>query len=191
MLNFNNTFETDSILVRPMEIADIDSFGQFVSDKDIWVYFTSDLSNPTDLRQWVEDGVDQIKKESRLSLSIIHKYEGIPVGSTSLGNISYKDKRLEIGWTWLAPEYQGKGINSQVKFLLLKYCFEDLMFKRVEFKTDVLNIAARKALLKIGAVEEGVLRSHTLMTKGRRRDTIYYSILANEWPEIKRKNSIV
>ena len=111
------------------------------------------------------------------------------MGSTSFGNISLRDKRAEIGWTWIGQNYQGKGINSEIKYLMIKYLFETLDFERVELKTDVLNIKARKALLRIGLKEEGVLRSHTLMTHGRRRDTVYYSLLKSEWEEIKLKNN--
>ena len=87
-------------------------------------------------------------------------------------------------------EFQGNGINDQLKYLMLKYCFDNLNFERVEFKTDVLNISARKALKRIGLTEEGILRSHTLMTHNRRRDTIYYSILRSEWNELKIKKQL-
>ena len=85
----------------------------------------------------------------------------------------------------MGKEFQGTGINKECKFLLLQYAFEHLKFERVEFKTDVLNKASRRALEKIGAKEEGILRSHTLMHDGRRRDTIYYGILINEWTSLK------
>ena len=131
----------------------------------------------------------EIKNKKRLAFSIIDKQTNSLVGSTSIGNISERDKRVEIGWTWLGREFQGKGINDQAKYMLLKYCFEELHCERVEFKTDILNVPARNALKRIGAVEEGVLRSHTLMTNNRRRDTIYYSILRQEWENIKTKNN--
>ncbi|WP_262507686.1 GNAT family N-acetyltransferase [Zunongwangia profunda] len=103
------------------------------------------------------------------------------MGSTSFGNYSEKDQRIEIGWTWLGKDFQGNGYNFQAKVLLLNYCFKTLALERVEAKTDVLNRAARNSLLKSGFVEEGILRSHTLLTNNRRRDTIYYSILKAEY----------
>jgi RimJ/RimL family protein N-acetyltransferase len=93
---------------------------------------------------------------------------------------------LEIGATWLAKNYQGTGVNKTCKFLLIRFAFEELNYERVELKTDVLNQQSRKAILKIGAVEEGILRSHILIHDGRRRDTIYYSILKNEWEDVKK-----
>ena len=155
----------------------------------MWTYFTNDLSDQTALRTWVETAVQQIKDKKRLAFSIINKRTDSLVGSTSIGNISERDKRVEIGWTWFSRAFHGKGLNDHSKYLLLKYCFEELGCERVEFKTDVLNIPARNALKRIGAIEEGILRSHTLMTNNRRRDTIFYSILSPEWENVKLKNN--
>lgn len=189
MIDFKKILETNLILMRPISLDDYESFIEICSDKDLWIYFTSDLSNKDTLQKWIETGEQETKNKKRLAFSIIDKQTNLQAGSTSIGNISERDKRLEIGWTWLGREFQGKGINDQAKYLLLKYCFEELDCERVEFKTDVLNKSARNALKRIGAVEEGVLRSHTLMTHNRRRDTIYYSILRNEWKNIKIKNN--
>lgn len=188
MLNFEQTFETGNLIIRPMLPEDTAEFYTLTSDKEMWTYFTSDLSEKTTLSKWIDSAVQQIKDKTRLAFTIIDRKTGNIIGSTSIGSISQRDKRVEIGWTWLGKEFQGTGINSQVKYILLEYCFENLQLKRVEFKTDLLNTPARKALLKIGASEEGVLRSHTLMTGNRRRDTIFYSILKNEWPGIKENN---
>jgi RimJ/RimL family protein N-acetyltransferase len=189
MIDFTKTLETDQILIRPLKQEDYDRFIEITDDKDLWIYFTNDLSDKKVLFEWIETGVQEIKNKMRLAFSIIDKQTNSPIGSTSIGNISERDNRFEIGWTWLCTEFQGKGINDQTKYLLLKYCFEELECQRVEFKTDVLNKPARNALKRIGAVEEGVLRSHTLMTHDRRRDTIYYSILKHEWKNIKFKNN--
>ncbi|HRX11815.1 MAG TPA: GNAT family protein, partial [Draconibacterium sp.] len=127
--------------------------------------------------------------KTRLPFTVILKENNMVTGATSFGNFSVRDKRIEIGWTWFGPQFWGKGINTQAKYLMLKYCFEVLELERVELKTDVLNVPARNALLRMNITEEGVLRSHTLMTKGRRRDTIYYSVLKNEWKNLKLKNN--
>jgi RimJ/RimL family protein N-acetyltransferase len=189
MIDFNKTLETNRILMRPMRLEDYDRFVEISVYKDLWIYFTSDLSDKKVLQSWIETGEQDIKNKKRLAFSIFDKQSNSLVGSTSIGNISERDKRVEIGWTWLGREFQGKGINDIVKYLLLKYCFEELDYERVEFKTDILNEPARNALKRIGAIEEGVLRSHTLMTHNRRRDTIYYSILRHEWKELKIKNN--
>ncbi|HAR38038.1 MAG: GNAT family N-acetyltransferase [Bacteroidetes bacterium GWD2_45_23] len=180
-IDFNKIFESDKIRLRPLCRDDKDAFTVMTRDKDLWIYFTSDLSDPEILTQWVEDAINGFRNKTRLALTIIDSVNNQIIGSTSLGNISVRDQRVEMGWTWIRKDYQGKGINRQAKYLLLQYCFEELNLERVEFKTDVLNKAARKSLLGIGAIEEGILRSHTLMTHNRRRDTIFYSILKAEW----------
>ncbi len=189
MIDFNLTLQTEKIFLRPLIADDYYSFKNITTDPQVWIYFTSDLSVAADLRVWVDTAVNDIKSKSRLAFTIIDKLSGKPIGSSSYGNISYHDKRIEIGWTWITKDYQGTGVNNEIKYLMLRYAFEDLDFERVEFKTDVLNIRARKAFQRIGASEEGILRSHTLMTHNRRRDTIYYSILKSEWEAIKVRNN--
>jgi RimJ/RimL family protein N-acetyltransferase len=184
--DFSCILQNEMIMLRPLIKADYYSFEKLTGDEKMWLYFTSDLSVRSELQKWVEDAVTGIRNQSRLAFTIIDKTTGSVAGSSSIGNISVRDKRAEIGWTWISKEYQGKGINDQVKKLMMEYLFETLGFERVEFKTDVLNIFARKALLRAGATEEGVLRSHTLMTHGRRRDTIYYSVLKTEWQRIRK-----
>lgn len=185
MFDFNLNLQTDEILLRPMKLEDFDPFLKLTGDKSMWIYFTSDLSEKVELKKWIESALTENGNKTRLAFTVIDKSTNQPIGSTSFGNISYRDKRIEIGWTWICKDYQGKGINDQIKYLMMKYAFDTMEFERVEFKTDVLNIPARKALLRIGAKEEGVLRSHTLMTNNRRRDTIYYSVLRSEWNDIK------
>jgi len=189
MIDFTKTFETQRIILRPLKQEDKEHFIKITTDKKLWIYFTSDLSDKLILSEWLDAGIQDINNKKRLALSIIHRDRNSLIGSTSLGNISDIDKRAEIGWTWICRDFQGKGLNDEAKYLLIKYCFDDLHYERVEFKTDVLNLPARNALKRIGASEEGVLRSHTLMTHHRRRDTIYYSILRSEWEEIKVKNN--
>ena len=190
MIDSNIILENGYVKLRPMEKEDLIAFTELTEEESMWFYFTSDLSKPGELKKWVDTGISETANEKRVAFTIIDKANNRIAGSTSFGNISYTDKRIEIGWTWLGKEYQGKGINDHVKFLMLKYCFENNDFERVEFKTDILNVAARNALKRIGAIEEGTLRSHTLMTHKRRRDTVYYSILRDEWEGIKTTSKI-
>jgi RimJ/RimL family protein N-acetyltransferase len=107
------------------------------------------------------------------------------IGSTRFGNIEPMHKRVEIGWTWIVPKYQRSFVNTEAKFLMLSHAFEVWGVNRVEFKTDVLNERSRRALLRIGAKEEGVMRRHMIRANGVIRDSVYYSIIADEWPEVK------
>jgi RimJ/RimL family protein N-acetyltransferase len=185
MLDFELILESEKLMLRPMGKGDFTDLLALASLPDMWRFFTHDLSTEEGFSNWAEPAFDK----SRLQFVVIDKLSGSIAGSTAFGNYSSRDKRIEIGWTWLGKEFQGTGINHEMKKLMLSYCFELLDLERVEFKTDVLNIQARKALRNINAIEEGVLRSHTLMTKNRRRDTIYFSILKNEWPYVKRENN--
>lgn len=189
LIDFDLVLETDNIVLRPMVSEDYNSFEKLTSDASMWVYFTRDLSDKAALQDWVKSAIAEANNKTRLAFTIIDKSTNQPIGSTSFGNISYRDKRIEIGWTWIGKDFQGTGVNGQIKYLMMKYSFETLHFERVEFKTDVLNMPARKALLRIGTTEEGILRSHTLMTHNRRRDTIYYSVLKSEWNDMKIKNN--
>ncbi len=186
-MNFNENIilENNFALLRPLSLEDEEGFSQIAFDSDIWKYNVARIMNSTELKEFINTSLEDRKRNLRYQFTIIQKASGEIAGSTSYSNISVKDKRVEIGWTWLGKKFMGTGLNKECKFLLLQYAFEHLKFERVEFKTDVLNKASRRALQKIGAKEEGILRSHTLMHDGRRRDTIYYSILASEWSGIK------
>lgn len=177
--------ESDKVLLRCIRATDVDGYVRVALNPDIWTYFVSRIDNEQDVLAFVEQGIADTRSGSRFVFTIIDKASGSIVGSTSYGNISPRDGRLEIGWSWIAPANVGGHVNRHAKYLLMRHGFEHLKASRIEFKTDVLNTRARKALAKIGAVEEGVLRSHTLMPGGRRRDTIYYSVLAAEWSDVR------
>ena len=107
------------------------------------------------------------------------------VGSTRFGDISPADGRVEIGWTWIAPSQQRTAVNTEAKLLQLTYAFEELGATRVALKTDARNERSQRAIERIGGVREGVLRRHMRLPDGYLRDTVYYSILADDWPEAK------
>ncbi len=180
--------ETDKVLLRPLQHLDIASFSNIANDPSLWKYFTFLLDDPAQLQQWVELALKEREEGKRIPFTIIEKTTGAVCGSTSFGNISYFDQRIEIGWSWLGKQFQGTGINFHAKFSLLSYAFDVLDWERVEIKTDNLNERSKQALRKIGATEEGVLRSHMKMSNYRRRDSVYFSIIKKEWPLIR--NSI-
>lgn len=188
-MNFseNIVLENELTLLKPLSSGDEEGLSRIAFDTDIWKYTIVSVLNSTDLKIYIDSALEERKKSMRYPLTIVDKQSGEIAGSTSYGNVSVKDKRIEIGWTWLGKKFRGTDLNRQCKFLLLQYAFEQLKFERVEFKTDFLNNRARKALEKIGAKEEGVLRSHMLLHDGRRRDSIFYSVLRNEWDGIKNK----
>lgn len=179
----NFELETTRAIIRPMRPEDFDALYAQSRSKDVFKYFYKDLSAEGELREWVDAALDDKAAGRRMPFVIIDKDTKEICGSTSFGSISFYDKRIEIGWTWLGPGYIGMGVNKPVKFALLSYAFEVMKMERVEAKTDVLSEQAKGGLLKAGMIPEGVLRSHTQMHSGRRRDTIYFSIVRDEWPE--------
>jgi len=186
-LDFYITLQTESVSLRPIQATDYEEFKN-ISHYPMWKHFTQDLADDEILKNWVEEALHSRERKARIPFTIVNRQTEEILGSTSFGNISERDQRLEIGWTWIGKEYQGTGVNEQIKYLMLKYSFETLGYERVEAKTDVLNLPARTAMKRLGMIEEGVLRSHTLMTSGRRRDTIFYSVLRSEWDDLKRYN---
>jgi len=186
MLDANLVLQNDQILLRPISEQDFSLLQDLANDPSLWIYFTQDLSIEADFLKWVEPAM----QGQRLQFVVIDKSSQFIVGSSAFGNYSPADQRIEIGWTWLGKAFHGSGINKQMKILMVRYCFEILKLKRVEVKTDVLNQPARKALAKMGFVEEGILRSHTQMTHHRRRDTIYYSLLDSEFDGFLKRNDV-
>lgn len=178
--------ETPRVRLRLMTANDYDALLPLTDSADIWKWFTKDLGTPEELRKWIDDALEEAEAEKRVPFVVIDKDTQQICGCTSYGNISFYDSRIEIGWTWLGKSYIGMGVNKSAKFALLSYAFEVMKMERVEIKTDVLNERSRAAILKIGMIPEGVLRSHQQMHSNRRRDTIYYSILKSEWPERKQ-----
>jgi len=177
--------ETPRVTLRLMQLTDMDALAAIAGPEEIWKYFTFELNKKETLQYWMELALQERGAEKRMPFVIIDKTTNLVCGCTSFGNISFYDKRIEIGWTWLGTASIGSGVNHHAKFILLSYAFDALRFERVEIKTDNLNERAKKALVHIGATEEGVLRSHMLMPHGRRRDSVYFSILKEDWDTIK------
>ncbi|WP_315824946.1 GNAT family protein [Paraflavitalea speifideaquila] len=175
--------ETPRVLLRLLQPSDFDALYPLAQSKDTWKYFVQELDDAQALRNWISDLLQERELGKRMPFVIIDKDTREVCGSTSYLNISFFDKRLEIGSSWLGPDFIGMGVNKQAKFALLSYAFGVMKMERVEIKTDNLNERAKSALLKVGMIPEGVLRSHMQMHSNRRRDTIYFSILKNEWPE--------
>jgi RimJ/RimL family protein N-acetyltransferase len=179
------SLETPRVILRLLDPSDLPSLSLLAKDKEIWNYFTNDLSDDLSLAQWIAIALDERRVGKRMPFTIIDRDTKLISGSTSYGNISFHDKRVEIGWTWLGTAHMGTGVNRHAKFAMLSFALEVMKMERVEVKTDNLNEQAKKALLKIGMKPEGVLRSHMQMHSNRRRDSIYYSIIKDEWEEVK------
>lgn len=180
------TLETPRVLMRIIREEDAQELSELL-DPSLWDYFPAPIEGLDGVTQWINDTLAAFDAKQCIPFVTIEKATGKIVGSTRYANISERDMRMEIGYTWLGKDHHGSGLNTHQKYAMLENGFENWGLKRIEFKTDVLNERSRAALLKIGATEEGILRSHSIVSGGRRRDVIYYSILPEEWVEVKKR----
>lgn len=156
-------------------------------DEEIWRWMPSAATTPQAMRALVGDALAARARGAELPFATIERAGGTVVGSTRFLNIDAGHRRVEIGWTWIAPPWQRTAINSEAKLLMLRHAFEVMGCIRVELKTDALNARSRAAIARLGAREEGTLRKHMITASGRVRDTVYYSILEEEWPEVEAR----
>lgn len=179
--------ENDIVLLRPFKTADIEQALYAANDPVIWTYLSSDLSTTDAMSTFIKNAIHQYESGGDYRFAIIDKKSRQIVGSTSFMDISEVHKRVEIGWTWYNPSVWRTAINSNCKYLLLSYCFEVWGMHRVQIKTDHENIRSQKAIERLGATKEGVLRNHMIRKDGTQRHTVMYSITNEEWPTVKEK----
>jgi len=181
------TLEGETIRLEPLSIeahlADLQAAG---SDPEIFRWFTSDHSDPDAMRVFVEEALEMQAEETAVPFATVHRESGTAIGSTRFGAIAPDHRRVEVGWTWLTPTHQQTAANTEAKYLMLRHAFEAWDCLRVELKTDARNEQSRRAIERIGATEEGILRKHMQTHQGT-RDTVYYSIIDEEWPAVKKE----
>lgn len=177
--------ENETVLLRPLDKGDVQDILEAVNFPEIWLHMSTAMENIEDVNGFVDNALATKEKKTEFPFVIIDKVSGQIIGSTRFMDIDDKHKRLEIGTTWLIPAYWRTAINTNCKYLLLQYCFEILKLQRVQIKTDHENYRSQKAIERIGAIKEGVLRNHMIRKDGTIRHTVMYSITKEDWPEIK------
>jgi RimJ/RimL family protein N-acetyltransferase len=178
----------EHVRLEPLDHRHVDELLQQAQDDDIWRYMP--VRRPTtraELEQLIDKAWKAASEGLEIPFAIIDDKSGQAVGSTRYLDIHRPDRILEIGWTWLGQSAQRTAINTESKLLLLKHAFDDQGALRVQLKTDGRNLRSQRAIERLGAVKEGVLRRNRLMWDGVRRDTVYYSILDDEWPAVKAR----
>jgi RimJ/RimL family protein N-acetyltransferase len=156
-------------------------------DPEIWRWTAGHVDNAEEMRAYIDRALARQAEGSVLPFATVERATGRVVGSTRFAHFEPKDRRVEIGWTWIGRGSQRTGINVEAKYVMLRHAFETLGLNRVELKTDALNAASRRAILGIGATEEGILRRHMVTSRGRVRDTVLFSIVADEWPSVRAR----
>jgi RimJ/RimL family protein N-acetyltransferase len=154
---------------------------------DIFQWIPSSMKTQEDFERLINKAFDEQQRGESVVFATVEKSSGRVVGSTRFMNIDRVNRRVEIGWTWIAPPWQRSAVNTEAKYLMLRHAYEVWGCIRVELKTDALNQRSRNAILRIGAKEEGTLRRHVVTWTGRVRDSVYFSILDHEWPDVKER----
>jgi RimJ/RimL family protein N-acetyltransferase len=155
-------------------------------EAEIWDLIPYRVLTPEDMAAYIQSALDLQAAGTALPFATVHITSGQVVGSTRFMNIDQANRRVEIGATWIAAPWRRTAVNTEAKYLMLRHAFETLGCIRVELKTDALNQRSRNAIRRIGATEEGTLRQHVITWSGRRRDSVYFSILDSEWPKVKQ-----
>lgn len=178
--------EGQKVRLEPLSLTHKDGLCEAILDGELWNLFVTLVPPINEMNTFFHNAEMAYESGDSLVFAIIDKATNKVAGSTRFMKANFPNKRLEIGFTFLGETWQKTGINTEAKFLLLSHAFETLQFNRVELITDYLNTKSRNAILRLGAKEEGILRSHMIMPNGRVRDSVLYSIVKHEWEGVKQ-----
>ena len=173
------------ITLVPLAESHIAELIELAQDKRIWQHYAMDGSDADKLKTSLENGLAEREAGTQYPFIIQLNATNKIIGSTRFLDLQREHQKLEIGWTWLHPDYWGTNINTECKWTLLTFCFEELKAQRVQLKTDENNMRSRKAIEKIGAQFEGILRNDMIRDNGTNRNSAYYSIIQSEWEKTK------
>src|SRR5687768_14178167 len=177
--------EGQHVRLEPLTQAHTESLVAAAGDGEIWKSDVTVVPSPDTIHKYIEDALRGLERGTELPFAIASKATGNVVGTTRFYEIMPADRRVAIGYTWLARSAQRTPVNTETKLLLLEYAFDHWKCVRVEFITDVLNEQSRTAILRLGAKQEGILRNHLIMPSGRVRDSVVFSVIAEEWPQVR------
>ena len=179
------TLSGTHVRLEPLSLDHVPALARAGLHPELWRLQPAPIATEADMFAYVAAALDDQQRGLSLPFAVVRQGDGEIIGSTRYMDIALPHRRLEIGATWPSPDCQRSGANTEAKLLLLSHAFETLKLIRVVFKTEVLNEQSRRALGRIGAVEEGIFRQHLIAASGRRRDMVYFSILDTEWPAVK------
>ncbi|TFF01704.1 N-acetyltransferase [Pseudomonas sp. BCA14] len=171
--------------LHPLQLEHTAALLQAAADGELWHLKVTHVPGPDTIDTYVDTALAGRNAGTVMPFTLVRRDTGQVVGSTRFWKIDRVNRKLEIGHTWLAQSTQKSGINTEAKFLLLSYAFEVLDCVRVQFTTDELNEKSRAAILRLGAVQEGIVRHERIMPDGRKRNSVRFSIIDSEWPQVK------
>lgn len=173
------------VRLEPLSQTHHQALTQIGLDEELWRWIPTQVRTSGEMAAYIAKALEEQTRGVSLPFAIVDKSSNRAIGSTRYGNIDREHRRVEIGWTWVARDWQRTAVNTECKYLLLRHAFEKLGCIRVEFKTDSQNDRSRAALLRIGAKQEGVFRNHMITSSGRIRHTVYFSVIDSEWSAVK------
>lgn len=179
------TLENHRVKLTLLDLSNYKHLSHIAQEPNLMQYSPSKIDTPEDLKAYVQTAVDDLYHNSAIPFIVYDKKTKAYAGCTRFGFINWQNKVLHIGWTWIGNAFQGTGLNRHMKFLMLQYAFEILEFDKVEFRVDERNTRSRKAIEKLGATLEGILRKDIIMPDGFKRSSCCYGILKEEWITIK------
>lgn len=175
-----------SVRLTPVDYSHLDQLSVWSAEEDLCRYMTfAHLATKEELQAWIGTAMDANERGTEMNFAVIDEASQSAVGTTSFYRVVPEHKRLELGKTWLGAAYRRTHINTAAKYLMLNHAFETLLANRVELNTDARNVRSQRAMERLGAVRDGVLRCHTVMRDGFVRDTVNYSFTMNDWPATK------
>lgn len=179
------TLENQRVKLSVLGMRNYKHLIDIAKEPNLVQFSPSKIDTESDLKNYVETAVTDFYNKTAIPFIVFDKQQNAYAGCTRFGLINWHHKVLHIGWTWIGTQFQGTGLNQHMKLLMLQYAFETLLFDKVEFRVDERNLKSRRAVEKLGATLEGVLRKDTLMLDGFKRSTCCYGILKEEWDELK------
>lgn len=176
--------ENSRVLLLPFTKLNAEKLRPFIFNEAVWMFMGMFVKTEQDFENYITDTLQQQGKTAYAFL-VVDKLTNQVAGTTRYGNINFNSQKLEIGWTWYGTTFQGTGLNKACKFELLKYGFEHIGVRRIQFSADLENKISQKAIEKLGATKEGIFRNNYIDSKNNSKDDVYYSIIAADWPAIK------
>ena len=179
------TLTGNNVVLMPLQTEHAERLLQAAEDGELWNMKVTVIPGPSTVEQYIATALAGRDAGTVMPFAIVHRETGRIVGSTRFWKIDRQHRKLEIGHTWLSQSMQRSGLNTEMKFLLLRHAFEEMNCVRVQFTTDELNEKSRAAILRIGARQEGIVRHERIMQDGRKRNSVRFSIIDDEWPQVK------
>jgi RimJ/RimL family protein N-acetyltransferase len=173
------------VRLEPLKLDHLEGLCEIGLDDDLWGLIPKPVHSRDDMLDYIRTALDWQAAGTATPFATVESSSGRAIGSTRYMNIDKPNRKVEIGATWIAKPWQRTVVNTEAKYLMLRHAFEELGCIRVELKTDALNEKSRNAILRIGAKQEGIFRNHMVCVSGRIRDSVWFSIIDSEWPQVK------